>query len=42
MMTFIPQDFDLTQMLPFVTPLGTEDTRFDNSMFSMFKNTISG
>ena len=22
--------FDLTQMLPFVTPLGTEDTGFDN------------
>ena len=29
-------------MLPFVTPLGTEDTQFDNSMFSMFKTPLQG
>ena len=39
---FYTPRFDLTQMLPFVTPLGTEDTQFDNSTFSMFKTPSQG
>ena len=33
---------DSTQKLPFVTPLGTEDTQFDNSTFSTFKTPSQG
>ena len=39
---FYTPKFDLTQMLPFVTPLGTEDTRFGNSTFSTFKTPSQG
>ena len=39
---FYTPRFDLTQMLPFVSPLDPEDTQFDNLMFSTFKTPSQG
>ena len=39
---FYMPKFDLTQILPFVTPVGTEDTQFGNSTFSTFKKQPQG